>query len=251
MWVHISGRQVGDFETLTTRSGTSWGWWCSGKRWCQLWSLLSVWVRRRYTCSVASPVCLRISCNAKWARKASRCVAMMKHSRVSFYCSFHRFMARKLNTTFLLFSDLRVRFLDWILYFLYCSPPKPSFGHSCHVQGQAHVGLFQLYMTSLPCHRSSHVEYLPQISCCFKQWDTVDSSPIYASIDSSKVIQTRFRHSRGCFSGNSCVEIQVLTTPWCLISQTVQTNALVHHGGFPLRAAINWSPSSQCTPAVW
>jgi len=35
------------------------------------------------------------------------------------------------------------------------------------IQGQAHVGLFQLYQTTLPCHLSRHVENLQEIGCCF------------------------------------------------------------------------------------
>jgi len=40
-----------------------------------------------------------------------------------------------------------------------------------------------------------------------------------------------------------------LTASTWLILQTVQTNALVNNGGFPLRAAINWSRRSLGTPA--
>jgi len=36
----------------------------------------------------------------------------------------------------------------------------------------------------------------------------------------------------------------------CSFSQTVQKNALVDHGGFPLRLALNWSFSTVHTPAV-
>jgi hypothetical protein len=40
-------------------------------------------------------------------------------------------------------------------------------GHFGHFQGHAHVGLFQLYPTSLPCNSSRHVENLQESSCNF------------------------------------------------------------------------------------
>jgi len=64
------------------------------------------------------------------------------------------------------------------------------------------------------------------------------------------VINIYFIHSRGCLSGNSSAKITELTTSFCSISQTVRTNAFIDHGGFPLRAAINWLRSSLRIPAV-
>jgi len=64
------------------------------------------------------------------------------------------------------------------------------------------------------------------------------------------VIKACFVHSRGLLSGNSSAKIPELTTSWCSISQTVQTNAFVDHGGFPLRAAMNSLRSSLRTSAV-
>jgi hypothetical protein len=46
---------------------------------------------------------------------------------------------------------------------------KPSNGYFGHIQGQVHVGLFQLHTTFLPFHRSSHVQHLQDIICYFKQ----------------------------------------------------------------------------------
>jgi hypothetical protein len=66
-----------------------------------------------------------------------------------------------------LFSDFGGSFLNKLLCFLYGGARKPAFGHFCHIQGKAHVGLFQLYPTSLPRHSSRHVENLQEISCCF------------------------------------------------------------------------------------
>jgi hypothetical protein len=59
----------------------------------------------------------------------------------------------------LLFSDLGVRYLDEVLCFSDCGAQTPAFAHVAHIQGQVHVGLFLLYTTSLPCHRSRHVDY--------------------------------------------------------------------------------------------
>jgi len=258
MRIRITGWQIDDFKTLITGNVTSWGKWCSGQRgrrlwsrlWSRLWILLSASVGRRCTCSFASPARLRILCGAILARKASGRLVLTKHSRVSCYRSLHLVMPRKLNTPLLLFSDLGTWFLDQILRFLHSGARKPTFGHFGHVQGQAHVGLFQLYTTSLPCHSCRHVEYLQEISCCFKHWDAAMTSTIYASVASSKVIKACFVHSRGCFSGNSSAKMPELTTSWCSISRTVRTNALVDHGCFPLRAAINWSRSSRRTPAI-
>jgi len=58
-------------------------------------------------------------------------------------------------------------------------------------------------------------------------------------------------HSWGFISLNSSAEIPELTTSWCLIPQTAGTNALVNHGRYPLRAAMNWSRSSLRTPAAY
>jgi len=54
----------------------------------------------------------------------------------------------------------------------------------------------------------------------------------------------------GPLSRNLSAKIPELTTSWYSISRTVRTNALVDHGCFPLQAAMNWSRSSQRTPAV-
>jgi hypothetical protein len=71
---------------------------------------------------------------------------------------------RKLNTPLLFFSDLGAWFLYEIFHFLNCGVRKAFFGHFGHIQRQAHVGLFQLYPTSLPCHSCRHVEILQDIS---------------------------------------------------------------------------------------
>jgi len=166
MRIRISGGQIDDFRRLNFRTVTSWGGCRAGQWRSRLWSLLSASVGWRCTCSFASPACLRILCGGILAWEAAGRLVLIKHCRVSSYCSLHLFVPRKLNTPLLLFSDLGGWFLDEIFRFLDCGPRKAFFGHFGHVQGQAHVGLFQLYPTSLPCHSCRHVENLQDISCC-------------------------------------------------------------------------------------
>ena len=167
MRICISGGQLDDFRRLSSGAVTGLGGRRAGWRWSRLWSPHSASGRGRCTCSFASPACLRILCGAILARKAAGLLVMTKHCRVSLYCSLHLFMPRKLNTPLLLFSDLGAWFLNEIFRFLYCGARKAFFGHFGHIQRQAHVGLFQLYPTSLPCHSCRHVENLQDISRCF------------------------------------------------------------------------------------
>jgi len=164
MRISISGRQIDDFRWLSTGGVTCWGGWHAGGRWSRLWSPHPAWGGARCTCSFASPACLRILCGSILARKAAGRLVMTKHCRVSLYRSLHLSMPRKLNTPLLLFSDLGTWFLNEIICFLYCGARKAFFGHFGHIQRQAHVGLFQLYPTSLPCHSCRHVENLQDIS---------------------------------------------------------------------------------------
>jgi len=106
-------------------------------------------------------------------------------------------------------------------------------------------------MTFLPCHCSRQVEYLQEISCCFKQWDATITWTIYASVAFSKVINACFDQSLGSLSWNSSTKIPELMTSWCYISHTGRRNALFDHGGFPLQIAINWSHNSRRTPVTW
>jgi len=170
MQICISSRQIQDFERLSSGSVTGWGGcggWRAGWMWSRLWSLHSASGGWRCTCPFASAACLQIVCSAIVARKVAGRLVLTKHCRVSLYRSLHLVMPRKLNTTLLLFLDLGAWFLNKILCFLYCGARKAFFGHFGHIQRQAHVGLFQLYPTSLPCHRCRHVENLQAISCCF------------------------------------------------------------------------------------
>ena len=161
--------------------------------------------------SFASPSRLQYRLGAIWARKASGIVILTKHRQVSVYRSLPHFMPRKFKTPLLHFSDLGMRFLDQTWCFLHCSVRTPAFGHFGHVQGQAHVGLFQLYTTSSPCHRCRRVEYVQGIRCCFKQEDSAMTSTIYASVACFRVINGCFVHSCVCFSRKSSANILELT----------------------------------------
>jgi len=59
-----------------------------------------------------------------------------------------------------------------------------------------------------------------------------------------------FIHLWGGLSGNSSAKIPELTTSWCSISLSVRKKAFLDHGGFPLRAAMNWLRRTLWTPAV-
>jgi len=149
-----------------------------------------------------------------------------------------------------LFWDFSTRFLDLILCFLYYCACEPDFGRFAHNQGQAFVGLFQLYTTSLLCHSSRHVENIQEISSCFKQCDSSGTSTIFASVASYRLIDAWFVHSQGYLSGNSSLKIPELTISWCSIWQTARANTFIDHAGFPLWSTIFWSCCSLGTPAI-
>ena len=128
---------------MSSRSVTSCSGWCSvqwwhllrSRLWSRLWSRLSATGGRRYTCPCTSPACLRIHCSPIVARKASGCIVLTRHSRVSFHNCVHHVMGRKLNTSLLLFSDVGSRFLDQELHFLYYGARKPALGLCAHIHG--------------------------------------------------------------------------------------------------------------------
>jgi len=80
--------------------------------------------------------------------------------------------------------------------------------------------------------------------------DSASTSTIYTSVAFSNVVKPCLVHSWGFLSHNLFARIPELSTSWCSISRTVRKNALVDHGGFPLRAAWNWPRSSLCTPGA-
>jgi len=167
MRIRKSAGQIDDFRRWRSWCVTGWGWWPAGQRWSRLWSPLSASGGWRCTWSIASPECLRTLSGAILARKAAGRLALRKHCWVSSYRSLDLFMPRKLNTPLLPFSDLSAWLLNEIFRFLYCIAREAFFGHFAHIQWQAHIGLFQLYSTSLPCDSCRHVENLQDISCCF------------------------------------------------------------------------------------
>jgi len=158
MWIHITRWQIFDLGTLICLIVSTWRWWWSRKRWRWFRCRLSVLVGWRCTHYFTPRPGLHISCSAILARKGSIALVWMKHSQVSMYGSVHLSMPRKLNSPLRLFSDFSATRLDLILHFCYCGEQNISFRHFGHIQGKAHVGLFQLYPTTLPCHRSRHVE---------------------------------------------------------------------------------------------
>jgi hypothetical protein len=157
MRISMSSRQIDDLRWLSSGGVTGWGGWRAGRRWSRLCSPHSASGGGRFTCFFASPECLQILCGAILARKATGRFVMTKYCRVSLYRSLHLFMPRKLNTPLLFFSDLGGWFLNELFCFLYCGVRKAFFGHFGHIQHHAHVGLFQLYPTFLPCHSCRHV----------------------------------------------------------------------------------------------
>ena len=76
------------------------------------------------------------------------------------------------------------------------------------------------------------------------------TSTIYARVASSQVSNACFIHCRRYLWWNLSGIIPEPTTSWCLMSRTMQQNALVDNGGFPLRAALNCSLSSLCILTV-
>lgn len=63
------------------------------------------------------------------------------------------------------------------------------------------------------------------------------------------MVNTSRIHSRGRISLTSSAKMRDLTTSWCFISWTVQTNAMVNDGSFPLQVAMNLLHSFLHTPS--
>jgi len=75
---------------------------------------------------------------------------------------------------------------SWDIVFPSMRHAKAFFGHFGHIQCPAHVALFQLYPTSLPCHSCRHVGNQQDISCYLEQWNSALAFTIYASVASSE-----------------------------------------------------------------
>jgi len=166
MWIYISGWQIVNLGNFSAHFVTGWHSWRSRQTWHWDWCRLLVSVRWRNNLSFAPAECPQILGSAILPTKASISVVMTKYSHLSFYRGLHYSIPSELNSPLLLFSDLGTRLLEQVLGFFYCSAQKPCLGHSGHIQRQAHVGLFQLYPTSLRCHSSRYVGNLQEISCC-------------------------------------------------------------------------------------
>jgi hypothetical protein len=124
--------------------------------------LCVVWGEVHRVLSVSTVSADSLRCHLAW--KAAGRLVMTKHCRVALYHTLHLFMPKKLKTPHLLFSDLGAWFLKEIFCFLNCGACKSLFAHFAQIQHQAHVGLFQVYLTSSPCQSCRHVENLQDIS---------------------------------------------------------------------------------------
>jgi len=167
MRIRTSTGELDDMGSLMFAIATWWCGWFSEQMWLQLWSRLCESVRRRCTCSFASPVSLHILCGIILAWEESVEVVLRKHCRVSFFFSLHLVMTRIINVSHLPFVDFSPRFQNHILRFLHCIAWKLFICHFGHIQDMAFVGLFQLDPTSLSCESSRYVKNLQGISCCF------------------------------------------------------------------------------------
>jgi hypothetical protein len=165
MWICLSSQQIDDLGILTSRNVTSSGGWHFVQTLYLLWSELSEIVGSWCTCSFASLSGLGIVCSAIVAEKCSGCVVWTKYSQGYFYFTLHLVMPRNLNTPGLLFSDCSAWYLEHEFHFRSCCVWKPSFVHYCHIHGQEHLPLFQVYATSLPCYISKHVGNTQESSC--------------------------------------------------------------------------------------
>jgi len=142
MCICISQWHIVDVGTSSSLSISGWCKWRSGERWLRFGCGMAVSVKWSYIHSVAPPVCLQIFCHAILVRKAAMCEAFMNHSWVSFHCSLHLSVPRKLNSPLPLLLDFGARFLEQVLHLLSCGAWIPSFGHVGHIQRTAHVRSF-------------------------------------------------------------------------------------------------------------
>jgi len=223
---------------------TRWGGWHCGRRWRWFWFWVSAAIWWRWTLSFVTPAFLRILCCAIWARKAAVCLSFTNHSHVYFHCSIHIPIPRELNSARLLISDLRVRFPDQVSHFLYCGAQKPSFGHLPIFMARCMLDYSSC--TGPPCLAivADVVQTYKKLGVYFWKWDSANTSTTYTSVASSRVCKWCFVYSQGCLSRYLPARFPELTASWCSILRIVRMNALVKHGGFPLRFGINWSLNS-------
>ena len=116
MYIHTPGWHT--FYIITFISvGVTWRcrWrsgrrWHSGRRWCSGWRCHRFWWR--CACSFVPPAYLWILCCAISAWRIAGHVIFINHCGMSFYCSLHLLMPRKLNSSLLLSSDFGAMFLS-------------------------------------------------------------------------------------------------------------------------------------------
>ena len=146
MYIHKCGWHTFCFGALSPHTVIRWHRWRSGPRWGQSW-----W---RCTRAIMPPATLWSLCCAILARKTPVRLIFPNHGRVFCYRSLHLVMPRKHNTPHRLLSNFSEWSLHLLLRFHNGSAQKPGCSHFGHIQGKKHVGLFQLYPTSLSCHSS-------------------------------------------------------------------------------------------------
>jgi len=111
MYIYISGWHTFDSESSISNIIARRCRWHSSQRWRRFWT--------RCTGSLAPPEYLPILSGAILARKAHISLIFTNHCRVSFHCSLHCLIPRKLHSALLLIVDFSVRFLDQALHFLF------------------------------------------------------------------------------------------------------------------------------------
>jgi len=110
MYIHTPGWHTFYFITFISVSVTWWRRWPSGGRWHSGRRCRRFWWR--CAGSFVPPVCLWILCCAILAWKAAGRLIFINHCQISFYPSVDFVLARKLNSSLLLFTDFSARFLD-------------------------------------------------------------------------------------------------------------------------------------------
>jgi hypothetical protein len=118
MWIHISGWQIDDFGTLSSRIVAGSHGSCSVQRWRRFWCRLSVSAGWRYTSAFAPPVCLQNLLRNRMAIDSSLRVVLTKHCHMSFYPTLQIVTPRKRTSLLVHFSDLSGSLLDQILHVL-------------------------------------------------------------------------------------------------------------------------------------
>jgi len=121
---------------------------------------------------VGLPLCLCISsvyadpvlCNV--GMQGSRPCFFTIQRLVVVYRSYHLSGPRILISQLSVISDVSARLLDFVLDFLHCGVHTPPIHHLGHIPDEIQLWQFYLYMTVLPCHSTTNIEYVRWISYC-------------------------------------------------------------------------------------